>query len=85
VIEGAPESNTSEMRSIIEVAAGQDYSPVRIHDSLLRLYRSGLISGARVEAEAAGADGVVLRFVLRPQARVDNVVFEGETVYSRRG
>src|SRR6185295_10267381 len=43
VIEGAPNANTSEMKALIDVAPGQDYSPVRIHDSLVRLYRSGLI------------------------------------------
>jgi len=81
VIEGAPGGNTSEMRALIEAAPGQDFSPVRVHDSLIRLYKSGLISGARVEAAAVGADGVSLRFIVRPQARIDNVVFEGETVF----
>jgi outer membrane protein insertion porin family len=81
VIEGAPGSNTSEMRALLEVAQGQDYSPVRIRDSLTRLYKSGLISAARVEATAVGADGVSLRFVVRPQARIENVVFQGTTIF----
>src|SRR5215831_3781632 len=50
VIEGAPNSNVAEMKSLVDVAANQDFSPVRVHDSLIRLYKSGLISGARVEA-----------------------------------
>jgi outer membrane protein insertion porin family len=79
VIEGLPGSTVAEMRSLLDVAAGQDYSPVRIHDSLVRLYRSGLISAARAEGTAAGADGVALRFVVRPQARIESVVFEGVT------
>src|SRR2546427_8020179 len=29
VIEGAPNANVTEMRSLVDVAAGQDYSPVR--------------------------------------------------------
>src|SRR5690348_11229206 len=37
VIEGAPNSNVAEMKSLVDVAPGQDYSPVRIHDSLIRL------------------------------------------------
>ncbi|HET9530051.1 MAG TPA: POTRA domain-containing protein, partial [Blastocatellia bacterium] len=81
VIEGVTGGNTSEMRALLEVAPGQDYSPVRIHDSLVRLYRSGLISGARVEGVAVGADGVTLRFIVKPQARIDNVVFQGSTVF----
>ena len=81
VIEGAPNSNVTEMRSMVEVAAGQDYSPVRIHDSLLRLYRSGLISGARVEGTNDGANGVVVRFIVKPQARIENVVFEGTPTF----
>jgi outer membrane protein insertion porin family len=82
VIEGAPGSNTSEMQPSIEVAAGQDYSPVRIHDSLVRLYRSGLISGARVEGEAVGTDGVIIRFIVKPQARIDAIIFEGSAVFN---
>ncbi len=81
VIEGAPNANVTEMRSLVDVAAGQDYSPVRIHDSLLRLYRSGLISGARVEGANDGATGVAVRFVVKPQARIENVVFEGTPIF----
>jgi outer membrane protein insertion porin family len=81
VIDGAPGSNTTEIKALLEVAAGQDFSPVRIHDSLVRLHHSGLISGARVEATASGSDGVALRFVVKPQARIENVVFEGTTVF----
>jgi outer membrane protein insertion porin family len=81
VIEGAPNSNVNEMRSLIDVTPDQDYSPVRIHDSLLRLYRSGLISGARVEGINDGASGVVVRFVVKPQARIENVVFEGAPIF----
>jgi outer membrane protein insertion porin family len=77
VIEGVPGSSVAEMRTLLDVAPGQDFSPVRVHDSLARLYRSGLISGAGVEATPVGADGVALRFVVRPQARIDNVIFQG--------
>jgi outer membrane protein insertion porin family len=81
VIEGAPNSNVGEMRSMVDVAAGQDYSPVRIHDSLLRLYKSGLISGARVEGVNDGPNGVIIRFLVKPQARIENVVFEGTPLF----
>ena len=77
VLEGSPNANVTEMRSLLDVTVGQDYSPVRIHDSVVRLYRSGLISAARVEATADAANGVALHFVVRPQARIEAVTFEG--------
>jgi outer membrane protein insertion porin family len=80
-IEGAPGSTVTEMRSLIDVAPGQDFSPVRIHDSLVRLYRSGLISGARVEGAPDNSNGVALRFIVRPQARIESVEFEGTTIF----
>jgi outer membrane protein insertion porin family len=82
VIEGAQGGATTEMQSLLEISAGQTYSPVRIHDSLIKLYRSGLISEARVEAEAVGADGVTLKFIVKPQARVDAIIFEGTPIFS---
>ena len=82
VIEGADASATIEMKTILEVAAGQAYSPVNIHDSLIKLYRSGLVSEARVEALEAGASGVAIKFVVKPQARIDAIVFEGEPIFS---
>ena len=81
VIEGAPNSTVTEMKALLDVAADQDYSPVRIHDSLLRLYRSGLISGARVEGTNDGANGVAVRFIVKPQARIESVVFEGAPIF----
>src|SRR5205085_4503862 len=80
-IEGAPGSNVAEIRSLIDITAGKDYSPVRIHDSLVRLFRSGLIANARVEATADGASGVALRFVVRPRARIDTLVFAGTPIF----
>jgi len=77
VIEGAPNAVVTEMKSLLDVFPGQDYSPVRIHDSLLRLFRSGLISGARVEGTNDGESGVALHFIVKPQARIESVVFEG--------
>jgi outer membrane protein insertion porin family len=81
VVEGAPGSETAEMKDLIEVAPGQDFSPVRIHDSLVRLYNSGLISGARVEAKSVESGGLAVRFVVKPQARIDQVVFQGNPIF----
>src|SRR2546423_11001730 len=80
-IEGAPGSNITEMRALIDVAPGQDYSPGRIHDALVRLFHSGLIASARVEATADGTSGVALRFIVRPRARIDAVVFAGTPIF----
>jgi len=81
VIEDSPGTGIAEMRSLLDVVPGQDYSPVRVHDSLIRLHRSGLISGARVEGVADASNGVALRFVIKPQARIDSVAFEGTPVF----
>lgn len=81
VIEGIKDGYLGPIRDYIEVAPGQLYSPILIHDSLVKLYESGLISGARVEAEPVAQDGVLLRFVVKPQARVENVLFEGRTIF----
>jgi outer membrane protein insertion porin family len=80
ILEGVASGGTGEIRSLLEVSAGQDFSPLRIRDSLARLYKSGLISGAKVEALEDGSSGVAIRFVVRPQARIEKVSFEGNTV-----
>ncbi|HEU4388414.1 MAG TPA: POTRA domain-containing protein, partial [Blastocatellia bacterium] len=80
VIDGAT-GTTDDLKAQLEVALGQDYSPVRIHESLVRLHKSGLASGARVEATAVGSDGVALTFIVKPQARIDAVVFEGPVIF----
>lgn len=82
VLEGVISGGTTEIKSLLEVSTGQDFSPVRIHDSLVRLYKSGLISGAKVEALEDGSSGVALRFLVKPQARIEKVSFEGNTVVS---
>ncbi len=81
-IEGAQGGATTEMKTLLDVSSGQTYSPVRIHDSLVKLYRSGLISAARVEAEAIGPDGVALKFFVKPQARIDAILFDQTPIFS---
>jgi len=81
VVEGAPAGDTREMRSAITVRPDQPFSIVQIHDSLYSLFQSGLISAARVEAEPVGPDKVVVKFVVRPQAKVDNIVFQGALAF----
>jgi outer membrane protein insertion porin family len=82
VVEGAPSSETREMRDVITVRPDQSFSVVQIHDSLYGLFQSGLISAARVEAEPVGSDGVAIKFVVRPQAKVDSIEFEGSPAFA---
>ncbi|HKV41152.1 MAG TPA: POTRA domain-containing protein, partial [Blastocatellia bacterium] len=82
VVEGAPAGDTSEMRDAITIRAGEPYSTVGIHDSLYRLYDSGLVSAAKVEAAAEGGDGVAIKFLIRPQPRVDTILFQGNSVFA---
>ncbi len=77
VIEGVASNVTSNLDNYLDVAAGQEFSAVRIRDSLARLYRSGFISNARVEATAVERNGVVLTFVVKVQPRVESVGFDG--------
>jgi outer membrane protein insertion porin family len=77
VVEEAPASNISSMRGYLEIAPGQDFSPVRIHDSIVRLYKSGMISNARVEAQPEGTNNVRVTFIVRLQPRIESVIFEG--------
>jgi len=81
LIEGEQKTGIVELKSLLEIAAGQDYSPVRIHDSLVRLYRSGLVASARVVAAEDGPNGVSLKFYVRPQARISGVIFEGKPLF----
>jgi len=77
VVEEAPTSDASSVRSYLEIAPGQEFSAVRIHDSIMRLHQSGLVSYARVEAEMEGQNGVRVRFIVRLQPRIESVLFEG--------
>jgi outer membrane protein insertion porin family len=82
ILEGVTASGTGALKQLIEIAPGQEFSTVRVHDALVRLHKSGLITGARVEAAEEGASGVALRFIVRPQARIEKVSFEGNAVFS---
>jgi outer membrane protein insertion porin family len=81
-IEGAPSGETLALRDVIAVKEGQPFSAVAAHDSLYRIYSAGLVSGARLEGKPVGDDGVAITFVVRPQAHIDSVLFEGNTVFT---
>ncbi|HEY6331522.1 MAG TPA: POTRA domain-containing protein, partial [Blastocatellia bacterium] len=82
VVEGAPTGATKDMWDAVTVRRDQIFSLIQIHDSLYSLFQSGLISAARVEAEPSGADGVTVKFVVKPQAKIDGIVFAGTPAFA---
>jgi outer membrane protein insertion porin family len=86
VFEGSPADAAAEaeFRSLLVVARGDEYSAVRVRDSLQALFDSEMVSSARVEAHEnacpqppgapAGQSSVCLRFVIKRQVRVSEVV-----------
>jgi outer membrane protein insertion porin family len=78
------EAALAELRARITVSAGQTFSAILVHESLLALFKEGQgrVADARVEARDApgvSADGrprVALRFIIRPQVVVGGVSFE---------
>jgi outer membrane protein insertion porin family len=70
-------SSESELRSLIHLASGDDYSAVSVHDSLLDLFNSGLVASARVEvtpASPASPQGPVrVKFIIKRQLRIGAV------------
>lgn len=66
----------AEIRALLTVEPNNQYSLARVHNSLNTLFASGRVSNARVEAVEAGPRRVLLRYFVRPQARVTDVVFD---------
>ncbi|MFN2577479.1 MAG: POTRA domain-containing protein [Pyrinomonadaceae bacterium] len=81
VLEGTPADPTaqSELKAILKVAPGREYSAVNVRQSLHDLYASGRVASARVEIdEPAGgpaAGPIRVRFVIQRQ-----VVIAGVTI-----
>lgn len=80
VLEGVPrdERAEAELRSLLTVVPGTPFAAARVRESLLALFGdgSGRAADARVEATDTGANGVALRFVVRPQVRVTRVAID---------
>lgn len=81
-LEGAPRNVEveAELAQGLRVAAGGEFSLVRVRESLAQLFASGRVANARVEVvETNGAGGSVrVRFLVRPQPRVGEVVLNLE-------
>ena len=91
VIEGSPPDAAAqaEFASTLTIKAGDEYSAVRVRESLKALFDSGMVASARVEVlEAGGArppatgtatqsnSPVRVRFVVRRATRVSEVVID---------
>lgn len=74
-------SSAAQFELIIKNILGNNYSAVKIRDSLDALYRTGNIVSARVEAIEIGQNAVDLRFVVKRKTRADKVtIIVGNTV-----
>ena len=84
VIEGTPAdpSALTEFKSILKIAAGDEYSAVNVRQSLHDLYASGRVASARVEISESGAGGgrlvpIRIRFVVQRQIIIAGVSIRG--------
>ncbi len=74
-------SAADQLRLVARNALGDTYSRVRVRDALEALYETDRIVSAKVEAEALGADDVVLRFIIKRKTEVKKVsISVGNTV-----
>ncbi|MET0753688.1 MAG: POTRA domain-containing protein, partial [Pyrinomonadaceae bacterium] len=73
---GRERSATDQFLSILRGALGDKYSAVKVREALQRLYDTGRIVSASVEATENGADGVNLRFVIKRKTIAERVVIE---------
>jgi outer membrane protein insertion porin family len=82
VFENTPPDPSAALEFVSEIhlTTGSEYSAVRVHDSLLDLFNSGLVASARVEVTPENANDpkgpIRVRFVIRRQVRVGAVRVE---------
>ncbi len=88
--EGSPRDEVAEAEilTLLRVTSGDEYSAVRVRESLEELFKSGRVSNARVEVVETGPtvstdtpsrSPVRVRFIIRRQPRVAEVVLDLET------
>jgi len=81
--DGAADASPGEVeqvRSLIEIAEGQEYSAIKIRESIIALYQSGQTSNVSVEAELTGG-GVALRYNIARQLRIEQVALRGQLIF----
>jgi len=80
-IENSPpdQAAQAEFLSLLKVAAGSDFSAVRVRDSLQALFDSGRVANARVEVTEQGpakTGPIRLKFVVQRQVQIGDVRIE---------
>jgi outer membrane protein insertion porin family len=73
---GRERSATDQYMTILRGALGDKYSAVKVREALQKLYDSGRIVSASVEATENGADGVNLRFVIKRKTIAERVIIQ---------
>jgi outer membrane protein insertion porin family len=75
----ADSATQAEFLSLLKIAAGTEFSAVRVRDSLQALFDSGRIANARVEVtdqDASKTGPIRLRFVVQRQVQIGDVRIE---------
>lgn len=75
----ADSASQAEFLSLLKVAAGTEFSAIRVRDSLQALFDSGRIANARVEVVEEGASKtgpIRLKFVVQRQVQIGDVRIE---------
>ncbi len=78
-------SAAEQFRLIARDAVGDNFSAVRIRESIQKIYDTGRVASVTVEAEPIGEKSVSLRFLIKRKTRAERVVvnvgkFTGEPV-----
>jgi outer membrane protein insertion porin family len=81
IFENSPSDSAAqaEFLSLLKVAAGTEFSAVRVRDSLQALFDSGRVANARVEVVEQGTgktNPIRLRFVVQRQVQIGDVKIE---------
>ena len=68
---------TDDLRGLLRVREGNQYSATDVRRSLLALFDSGRVANARAEAQLTNSGAVVLTFMVTPQLHIGEVAFTG--------
>ena len=78
---GREQSATDQFLTIIKGVLGNNYSAVKLRETLQALYDSNKIVSASVEATENGTNAVNLRFIIKRKTQVEKIIIEvGNTI-----
>ena len=75
------EVSSWEMKALLPVAAGDSFSPGKVREGVLNLYRTGLYEHVDLRVQAVQG-GVALRYEVVPRRWLEEVDFEGNLALS---